>query len=148
MEDLEQSNFLNQQLHSFVQYDCLLLTTENENEICILRSALRFDPVMLILEHICIKWNTVVHFAQGSSKSHAVVYFVQGSNKKLKILCVFITIMLRFSICFSSHKISLTLSLFIEVPVPSHESERGHVLCICVLGVLILPISVVFFTGF
>ena len=29
---------------------------------------MRFDPVVLILEHICIKRNTVVHFAQGSDK--------------------------------------------------------------------------------
>ena len=36
------------------------------------------------------------------------------------------------------HKTNLTLSLFIEVPVPSQESERS---CICVSGVSILPLS-------
>ena len=35
------------------------------------------------------------------------------------------------------YKSSLTLPLFIEVPVPSHESEQ---LCICVLEVSILPV--------
>ena len=34
------------------------------------------------------------------------------------------------------HKTSLTLPLFIEVPVPSQESEQS---CICVLGEYILP---------
>jgi len=41
---------------------------------------------------------------------------------------------------FWSHKTSLTLPLFIEVPVPSQESERS---CICVLGVSILPLSTI-----
>ena len=35
-----------------------------------------------------------------------------------------------------AHKTSLTPPLFIEVPVPSQESERS---CICVLEVSILP---------
>jgi len=32
------------------------------------------------------------------------------------------------------------MTLFIEVPVPSQESERS---CICVLGVSILPLSTI-----
>jgi hypothetical protein len=40
-----------------------------------------------------------------------------------------------------AHKASLTLPLFIEVPVPSQESERS---CIWVLGVLIFPLSTIF----
>jgi hypothetical protein len=44
-----------------------------------------------------------------------------------------------------AHKASLipspSLSLFIEMQVPSREGERS---CICVLGVSILPLSVVF----
>jgi hypothetical protein len=39
------------------------------------------------------------------------------------------------------HKTSLTLPLFIEVPVPSQESEQS---CICVLGVVILLLSKIF----
>ena len=35
-------------------------------------------------------------------------------------------------------KTSLTPPLIIEVPVPSQESERS---CICLLGVLIFPLS-------
>jgi hypothetical protein len=41
----------------------------------------------------------------------------------------------------NAHKTSLTQPLFIEVPVPSQESER---LCICVLGVLIMFLSIIF----
>jgi hypothetical protein len=40
-----------------------------------------------------------------------------------------------------AHKASLTLPLFIEVPVPNQESERS---CIWVLGVLIFPLSTIF----
>ena len=40
-----------------------------------------------------------------------------------------------------AHKTSLTPPLFIEVSVPRQESERS---CICVLGVLILPVSMGF----
>ena len=36
-----------------------------------------------------------------------------------------------------AHKTSLTPPLFIEVPVPSRESDQS---CICVLGVWILPL--------
>jgi hypothetical protein len=40
-----------------------------------------------------------------------------------------------------AHKISLTLSFFIEVSLPSHDSQQS---CICVLGVSILPVSTIF----
>jgi len=39
-----------------------------------------------------------------------------------------------------AHKISLSPPFFIDVPVPSQESERS---CICVLGVSILPLSTI-----
>ena len=39
------------------------------------------------------------------------------------------------------HKTSLTPPLFIKVPVPSQKTERP---CICVLGVVILPLSKIF----
>jgi hypothetical protein len=39
-----------------------------------------------------------------------------------------------------AHKTSLTLPLFIEVPVPGQESER---LVLCVLDVSILPLSTI-----
>jgi hypothetical protein len=42
---------------------------------------------------------------------------------------------------FWDNKTSLTLSLFIEMSVPSQESDWS---CIYVLGVLILPFSMVF----
>ena len=44
-----------------------------------------------------------------------------------------------------AHKISLTPPLLIEVPVPRQESERS---CICVLGVLILPLYTIFLLDF
>ena len=40
---------------------------------------------------------------------------------------------------------SLTPQLFIEVLVPNQESERS---CICVLGVSILPLSIIFLLDF
>ena len=43
------------------------------------------------------------------------------------------------------HKISLTLPLFIEVPVPIQENERS---CICVLGVSIFPLSMILIFDF
>jgi len=46
---------------------------------------------------------------------------------------------------FWSHAANLTPPLFIEVPVPSQESER---LCICVLAVSILPLSSIVFIDF
>ena len=42
-------------------------------------------------------------------------------------------------------KTSLTLPLFIEVPVPRQENEWS---CICVLGVLILPLSTILIFDF
>ena len=42
-------------------------------------------------------------------------------------------------------KTSLTLPLFIKVPVPSQESEGS---CICVLGVSILPLSTILIFNF
>ena len=42
---------------------------------------------------------------------------------------------------------NLTLPLFIEVPVPSRESEWSYI-TICVLGVSILPLSVIFLLNF
>jgi hypothetical protein len=42
-------------------------------------------------------------------------------------------------------KTSLTAPLFIEVPVPSQESERS---CICVLRVSIVPLFTIFLIGF
>ena len=43
------------------------------------------------------------------------------------------------------HITSLALSLFIEVPVSSQESEQS---CICVLGVSIWPLSMIFLLDF
>jgi hypothetical protein len=43
------------------------------------------------------------------------------------------------------HKTSLTLPLFMEVPVPIQEHERS---CICVLGVSILPLSTILIFDF
>ena len=40
-----------------------------------------------------------------------------------------------------AHETSLTMPLFTEVPVPSQENEWY---CICVLGVSILPLSMIF----
>jgi hypothetical protein len=45
----------------------------------------------------------------------------------------------------NSLKTSLTLSLFIEVPVPSQESQQS---CFCELEVLILPLSKIFLLEF
>ena len=44
-----------------------------------------------------------------------------------------------------THKISINPPLFIEVPVPSQESERP---CICVLEESIVTVSVVFLLHF
>jgi hypothetical protein len=43
------------------------------------------------------------------------------------------------------NKTSLTPTLFIEMSVPSHESEQS---CICVLGVSIMSLSGIFLLGF
>jgi hypothetical protein len=44
-----------------------------------------------------------------------------------------------------AQKTSLTPPLLIEVPVPRQESEQS---CICVLGVLILPLYTIFLLDF
>jgi len=44
-----------------------------------------------------------------------------------------------------SHKTILTPSLYIEVPVPSQESELS---CICVVGVSLLPLSMIYLLDF
>jgi uncharacterized membrane protein len=41
--------------------------------------------------------------------------------------------------------ISVTLPLFLEVPVPSQKTEQS---CICVLSVSILPVSTIFLLNF
>jgi hypothetical protein len=46
---------------------------------------------------------------------------------------------------FRSIELVLTPPLFIEVPVPRQESEQS---CICVLGVLILPLSTILIFDF
>ena len=43
------------------------------------------------------------------------------------------------------HKTSLSTPHVIEMPVPSHASERS---CICVLGVSILPLSTIMIFAF
>ena len=44
-----------------------------------------------------------------------------------------------------AHKTSLTKPFLIEVPVPGQESERS---CICMLVVLILPLSMILLMDF
>ena len=46
---------------------------------------------------------------------------------------------------FWTHKANLIPPLFIEVPVPSQESERS---CICVSEVLIVPLSTILIFDF
>jgi hypothetical protein len=50
-----------------------------------------------------------------------------------------------FYVLYLAHKTSLTPSLFIEVPVPSQESEQSY---FCELGVSILPLSKIFLLEF
>jgi len=81
--------------------------------------------------------------------------------RRLNILCIMFNIITFFIITLFArlnarlafyseeggwaHKTSITLPLFIEVPVPSQESERS---CICVLGVSILPLSTILLLDF
>jgi hypothetical protein len=44
-----------------------------------------------------------------------------------------------------TYKASLTPPLFIEMPVPSQESERS---CNCLLGVSVVPLSTIFLLEF
>ena len=44
-----------------------------------------------------------------------------------------------------AHRTSLPLPHFIEVPIPSQESEQS---CICGLGVSIFPLSMIFIFAF
>jgi hypothetical protein len=87
------------------------------------------------------------------------MYYVQDNVHRCYIITLSSWLYVRFDILLVSvkhlhdritslrgkvwaHQTSLTPSLFIEVPVPSQESERSR---ICVLGVSILPVSEIFY---
>ena len=85
-------------------------------------------------------WN-IYYLTRSNIKYLDLVIFVISTSVPLSIIVIFKKwkldriIALREEV--SAHQTSLTLPLFIEVPVTSHESERS---CIFALGVSKLPL--------